>query len=196
MKCISESQPRSKKAKRLGPMHVIPPDQYEAFDVDTTVEGLRALIPLGLMQVHTLLEAEVCTLASTRYARKSPQVPLRIPRVRHVFGASALVQRWQWYKRENVVRHLPKGEQATWRTRLQRAYQRPTYVEAQTALHRLQRELEVRNQSAAALVGHGLARDRTAAPHGQGRSARAPPARGPATSIRYQNVTRDESRII
>ena len=76
--------------------------------------------------------------------------------VRHVFGASALVQRCQWHKRENVVRHLPKGEQATWRTRLQRAYQRPTYAEAQTALHRLQRELETRNQSAARSLAEGV----------------------------------------
>ena len=333
MKSIPESKPRSKKAKRLGPVHVIPPEQYEAFDVDTKVECIRALIPLGLMQVHTLLEEEVCTLAGARYARKSPQfpgrrygsnpgsvrlagqqIPLRIPRVRqadgeeemplatlttlrqhgslnelllkrvlygiscrnyeaaaaavpgaiglssstvsrafthasaqqlralqdrdlseldlvavfldgktfadmtmviavgitltgekqvlgfvetgteneqvltpflqslcdrgldhsqgllvimdggkglraavrHVFGASALVQRCQWHKRENVVRHLPKGEQAPWRTRLQRAYQRPTYAEAQTALHRLQRELEARNQSAARSLAEGL----------------------------------------
>lgn len=32
------------------------------------------------------------------------------------------------------MRHLPKGEQAAWRRRLQRAYERPTYTEAKTAL--------------------------------------------------------------
>ncbi len=76
--------------------------------------------------------------------------------VRQAFGSSALVQRCQWHKRENVVKHLPKGEQATWRTRLQRAYQRPTYAEAQTALHRLQTKLEDRNQSAARSLAEGL----------------------------------------
>jgi len=76
--------------------------------------------------------------------------------VRQAFGHSALVQRCQWHKRENVVKHLPKGEQVTWRRRLQRAYQRPTYVEAQTALHGLQRELEARNQSVAQSLGEGL----------------------------------------
>jgi transposase-like protein len=76
--------------------------------------------------------------------------------VRQAFGSSALVQRCQWHKRENVVRHLPKGEQATWRRRLQRAYQRPTYAEAQTVLHRLQQELEDRNQSAARSLAEGL----------------------------------------
>ncbi len=76
--------------------------------------------------------------------------------VRQAFGHSALVQRCQWHKRENVVRYLPKGEQATWRRRLQRAYQRPTYAEAQPALHRLQTELEARNQSAARSLAEGL----------------------------------------
>jgi len=76
--------------------------------------------------------------------------------VRKAFGASALVQRCQWHKRENVVKPMPKGEQAHWRRRLQRAYQRPTYTEAQIALHRLQTELEDRNQSAARSLAEGL----------------------------------------
>jgi len=329
---LTETQKRSKKTKRLGPGRVMRPEQYEAFDVNSKLECIRALIPLGLMHLHELLEEEVCTLAGMRYARKAAQFPgrrhgsnpgsvqlagqrhpLRIPRVqhlaggeiplyaldrtrgtgtldelllkrvlygiscrnyeaaaaavpgaiglssstvsrtytlasakqlqalqerdlseldlvavfldgktfadmtmvvavgitltgekrvlgfvetgtenesvltpflqalcdrglnlaqgllviidggkglraavRHAFGASALVQRCQWHKRENVVRYLPKGEQATWRTRLQRAYQRPTYAEAQTALHRLQTELAARNQSAARSLAEGL----------------------------------------
>jgi transposase-like protein len=76
--------------------------------------------------------------------------------VRQAFGHSALVQRCQWHKRENVVRHLPQGEQAAWRTRLQRAYQRPTYAEATAALRRLKRDLEARNQSAARSLAEGL----------------------------------------
>ena len=76
--------------------------------------------------------------------------------VRQAFGSSALVQRCQWHKRENVVKHLPKGEQGPWRTRLQRAYQRPTYAEARAALQRLQRDLETRNQSAAQSLAEGL----------------------------------------
>jgi transposase-like protein len=75
---------------------------------------------------------------------------------RQAFGGFALVQRCQWHKRENVVRHLSKGEQVAWRTRLQRAYQRPTYVEATAALRRLQRDLEARNQSAAQSLAEGL----------------------------------------
>ena len=76
--------------------------------------------------------------------------------VRHAFGHSALGQRCQWHKRENVVSHVPKGDQATWRRRLQRAYQRPTYAEARAALTHLQTELEDRNQSAARSLAEGL----------------------------------------
>ncbi len=76
--------------------------------------------------------------------------------MRHAVGHSALVQRCQWHKRENVVSYLPKGDQATWRRRLERAYQRPTYAEARAALTHLQTELEDRNQSAARSLAEGL----------------------------------------
>ncbi len=53
--------------------------------------------------------------------------------VKRAFGNRALVQRCQWHKRENVVSYLSKTEQAAWRKRLQRAYQRPEYNEARAA---------------------------------------------------------------
>ena len=56
----------------------------------------------------------------------------------------------------NVVRCLAKREQASWRQRLQRAYNRPTYTEALGALETLHRELEDRNQSAAGRLAEGL----------------------------------------
>jgi transposase-like protein len=332
MNSIAETKRRSKKTKRLGPVRVIRPEQYAAFDVNSKLECIQALIPLGLMRIQELLEDEVCALAGARYERKASRRlgyrhgsnpgsvrlagqrhPFPIPRVqsvgggeislqslahlrgtgqldevllkrvlygiscrnyeaaaaavpgaiglssstvsrsfthasakqlkglqerdlsqldiiavfldgktfaamtmvvavgitltgekhvlgfvetgteneavltpflqeleerglnrsqgllviidggkglraavRQAFGASALVQRCQWHKRENVVRHLPKGEQAPWRRRLQRAYQRPTYPEARAALTRLQTELENCNQSAARSLAEGL----------------------------------------
>jgi len=332
MSSLTQPTKRSKKTKRLGPVRLIRPEQYDAFDVSSKVECIRALIPLGLMRIHELLEEEVCTLAGKRYARKAARVPgrrhgsnpgsvvlaeqrhpLRIPRVqyaaggeiplqtldqihgtgmldelllkrvlygiscrnyevaaaavpgaiglssstvsrtfmqasakqlqalqerdlsdldlvavfldgktfadmtmvvavgitltgdkhvlgfvetgtenepvltsflrslrergldivqgllviidgskglraavRQAFGTAAVVQRCQWHKRENVVRYLPKSEQATWRRRLQRAYQRPTYAEARAALEPLKQELEARNQSAAQSLAEGL----------------------------------------
>lgn len=76
--------------------------------------------------------------------------------VNQAFKKRALVQRCTWHKRENVVSYLPRSEQATWRRRLQRAYDRPTYAEAKAALMVLHRELEQRNQSAAASLAEGM----------------------------------------
>ena len=76
--------------------------------------------------------------------------------VRQAFQKRALVQRCMWHKRENVVSYLPKSEQVSWRQRLQRAYDRPTYAEAKAALTVLHRELEGRNQSAAASLAEGI----------------------------------------
>ena len=76
--------------------------------------------------------------------------------VNKVFRGRALVQRCQWHKRENVVSYLSKNEQALWRRRLQRAYNRPGYEEALSALEKLREELEDRNQSAAGSLTEGL----------------------------------------
>ena len=80
---------------------------------------------------------------------------LRAP-VRKAFRDRTLVHRCQWHKRENVVSHLAKREQAVWRQRLQRACNRPAYPEALGALETLHRELEDRNQSAAGSLDEGL----------------------------------------
>ena len=77
MESIPESRPRSKKTKRLGPVRVIRPEQYEGFDVDSKLECIHALIPLGLMRIQELLEDEVGALAGARYARKSSLLPGR-----------------------------------------------------------------------------------------------------------------------
>ena len=71
-------------------------------------------------------------------------------------GEKAVVQRCQWHKRENVVSYLPKWEQAEWRRRLQRAYEKPTYTEAKSALLKVREELAGRNESAAASLDEGF----------------------------------------
>lgn len=76
--------------------------------------------------------------------------------VREVFGDFAQVQRCQWHKRENVVSYLPKKNQASYRRRLQRAYQRPDYGEAKAALMEIHAELERVNRSAARSLMEGL----------------------------------------
>ena len=76
--------------------------------------------------------------------------------VRKAVRDRALVHRCQWHKRENVVSYLAKTEQASWRQRLQRAYNRPDYDETRAVLETLHREPEDRNQSAARSLAEGF----------------------------------------
>ena len=90
-----------KKTRRLGEVEVMEQEGYGELEVDSKVEMIRALVPLGLMHVHELLDAEVSELAGERYVRKSEtvqgrrhgtnpgtvklagqRVPIRVPRVR------------------------------------------------------------------------------------------------------------------
>ena len=71
MSTIAETKKRSKKTKRLGPVRVIRPEQYEGFDVNSKLECIQALIPLGLMHIQELLEDEVRALAGIKYKRKA-----------------------------------------------------------------------------------------------------------------------------
>ena len=45
------------------------------------------------------------------------------------------------HKRENVVRYLLTSKQATFRNKLQRAYDQPTYSQAKAALKKVRAEL-------------------------------------------------------
>jgi len=76
--------------------------------------------------------------------------------IRRVFGPAALVQRCQWHKRENVLRHLPKTQHLRWRRKLQAAYEQATYADAKAALSVLQRTLRPLNLSAAESLAEGL----------------------------------------
>ncbi len=332
MSSVLRSVKKRKKSRRLGEVNVISREEYDDFELDSKVETIRALVPLGLMHVAELLDNEITELAGARHARKESSmpgrrhgsnpgtvqlvgqtIPIRVPRVRSVAGGEiplrsydalkqdgevndlllkrvlygiscrnyeaaaesvpgaiglssstvsrsfiqasaatlrgfqerdlsgedlvalfidgktfadatmvialgvkvsgekvplgfvetdtenakvltpflrslidrgldifqgllvivdgakglraavrkafrdkAAVQRCQWHKRENVVSHLPRGEQADWRRRLQRAYNRPDYDEARAALDELLAELEDRNQSAARSLAEGL----------------------------------------
>ena len=72
------------------------------------------------------------------------------------FGSYALVQRCRWHKRENVVSYLNEADQATFRRRLQDAYNQTTYKEAGNALKQIHRDLEKINISAANSLLEGL----------------------------------------
>jgi transposase-like protein len=104
---------------------------------------LQELIERGLRVGAGLL----CVIDGAKGLRKA---------ITTVFGAESPVQRCQWHKRENVVAHLPKGQQALWRRKLQAAYEKPTYAEAKAALLRCRRELGLLNESAVRSLDEGL----------------------------------------
>lgn len=105
MGSVLRSVKKRKKSRRLGEIEVISREEYDGFDVDSKMEAIRALVPLGLMHVAELLDAEVTELAGARHARKESstggrrhgsnpgtarlagqRVPIRVPRVRGVAG--------------------------------------------------------------------------------------------------------------
>jgi len=104
---------------------------------------LRDLVERGLQYAQGLL----CVIDGSKGLRAALQT---------VFGARAVVHRCQWHKRENVLDYLPKGQQATWRRRLQVAYERPSYAEAKAALLRCRQELRLVNESAVKSLDEGL----------------------------------------
>ncbi len=104
---------------------------------------LRELVERDLRCAHGLL----CVIDGAKGLRKA---------VATVFGAHAVVQRCQWHKRENVLDYLPKGDRASWRRKLQAAYERPTHAAARAALLRVRQELKALNESAVKSLDEGF----------------------------------------
>ena len=104
---------------------------------------LRRLVDRGLKIDAGLL----CVIDGAKGLRKA---------VDKVFGDKAAVQRCQWHKRENVVSYLPTSKQATYRQKLQRAYDQPTYAKAKSALSRIRSELSLLNASAVGSLDEGF----------------------------------------
>lgn len=104
---------------------------------------LRSLLDRGLRIDQGLL----CVLDGSKGLAKA---------VAGVFGDKAAVQRCQWHKRENVVGYLPASKQATFRRKLQSAYDRCGYGQAKTALKKVRGELGLLNQSAVASLDEGF----------------------------------------
>jgi len=96
---------RGKKSRRLGKVEVLERSDYEAMELETKVELILGLIPLGLMHVEEVLAEKVRHLAGDRYARKGEaqiarrhgtnpgsvrmagqRVAVRVPRVRGDHG--------------------------------------------------------------------------------------------------------------
>ena len=59
-----------KKTRRLGEVEVMEQEGYGELEVDSKVEMIRALVPLGLMHVHELLDAEVSLRESDTFGNR------------------------------------------------------------------------------------------------------------------------------
>ena len=106
MSSVLRSVRKRKKGRTLRTVDVIDRADYAELDVDAKVELICSLVPLGLMHVEELLDAEVTALAGERYARKDAsvggrrhgsnpgtvglagqRVPIRVPRLPMSRGA-------------------------------------------------------------------------------------------------------------
>ena len=76
--------------------------------------------------------------------------------IHNVFGKQALVQRYQWHKRENVIAYLPKSQQGIFRKKLQKAYKQKSYKKVKQELTSIRKELNLLNQSAVNSLDEGL----------------------------------------
>ena len=64
---------RNGKSRRLGKVEILERSEYEGLDLDTRVELILGLIPLGLMHVQEVLADEVKELAGEKHARKTSE---------------------------------------------------------------------------------------------------------------------------
>ncbi len=90
-----------KKSKKMGQPKIIKREEYQEQDMDTRLELIRALIPIGLCAVYEELDKEVSKLAGQAHKRKGntqrnyrygnnpgsvklagQRIPIRVPRVR------------------------------------------------------------------------------------------------------------------
>lgn len=112
--------------------------------------------------------------------------------IQAVGGETAVVQRCQWHKRENVVSYLPKSRQPVVRRQLQAAYRQPTYAAAKAQLHQLGEVVADENPSAAASLAEGL--EETLTLHRLGLAG--PLARSFATTNVLESINAQVERVI
>ena len=120
--------------------------------VETTTENgqavkglLQDLLRRGLSFEHGIL----CVIDGSKGLKKA---------VSEIFGDHAIVQRCQWHKRENVVGYLNKKDKTTYRRRLQRAYDQPTYDQARAALYEVHTDLAHSTEARPTRCSRGLRR--------------------------------------
>ena len=71
MRRLAARGKRSRKSKRLGEPEVVSREEYAGMELDSRLELIRSLVPVGLMAVYQELDREVVSLAGVRHSRKS-----------------------------------------------------------------------------------------------------------------------------
>jgi len=122
---VLRSVKKRKKNRTLGQIDVMSREEYSELKLDTKVELIRSLVPLGLIHVHELLDEEVTALAGERYARKEAstdgrrhgsnpgtvglagqRVPIQVPRVRSVSGSEIALRSYAALSGDREVNDL------------------------------------------------------------------------------------------
>jgi len=102
---ISKTGKKRKKAKIFGKPQIVQKEEIEDMPLDSRIELIKALIPLGLMHIQEELNKEVEDLAGVRYRRKAKEeqyyrhgtnkgsvklagqnIPITVPRIRNQDG--------------------------------------------------------------------------------------------------------------
>jgi putative transposase len=125
MGSLLRSVKKRKKVRRLGKVEIVKREEYCELELNSKVEMIRSLVPLGLMHVHEILDDEVKALAGERYARKDElergrrhgsnpgtvglagqRVPLRVPRVRSLGGGEIPLRSYEALNQGGEVNDL------------------------------------------------------------------------------------------
>ena len=91
--------------------------------------------------------------------RKYEKAALVVPAtfgVKNTLSEKAMIQLYQWHKRENILKYLDKSHQSNFRRKLQSAYEQPTYEAAKKKLNLIKRELAILNQFAVCSLEEGM----------------------------------------
>lgn len=132
--------------------------------VGITMEGKKVILGLSQMNTenHRAVESFFDNLLSRGFRFEEGLLFIvdgsrgLIKAIKRKFRDYALIQRCLWHKRENVTSHLAKGQQIIWRRKLQAAYAKTTYEEAEAALSNLVKELAELNPTAANSLKEGI----------------------------------------
>ena len=118
---------KRKKGRTLGPVDVIDRKEYAELDVDTKVELIRSLVPLGLTACRGVARrggdgaggralcpqldasgrrASSCAATPGRSGWPALRVPIRVPRIRHVAGSEMPLRSCEALHGERAVNDL------------------------------------------------------------------------------------------